>query len=52
MEVVENETEIPNERYISPEERQQVIGDLRLIWYDNGISKKNKFAVQYTKSSI
>ena len=28
----ENDKEIPKERYISPEERQKVIDDLRLIW--------------------
>ena len=27
----ERETEIPNERYTSPEERQQIIGELRSI---------------------
>ena len=27
----ENEIEIPKERYISPEKRQQVIGELRLV---------------------
>ena len=27
----ENEKEIPKERYISPEERQKIIDDLRLI---------------------
>ena len=28
---VNNETEAPKKRYISPEKRQQIIGDLRLI---------------------
>ena len=28
---VENETEIPKERYVSPEKRQKIIDDLRLI---------------------
>ena len=28
---VNNELEIPKERYISPEERQQIIDELRLI---------------------
>ena len=27
----ENEIEIPNERYISPEKRQQIINELRLV---------------------
>ena len=40
----ENDQEIPNERYISPEERQKIMDDLRLIWYyNNGISSNNKF---------
>ena len=26
--------EIPKERFISLEEREQVIGELRIIWYD------------------
>ena len=26
----ENDKEIPNERYVSPEKRQEIIGDLRL----------------------
>ena len=39
----EHDKEIPNERYISPEERQKIIYDLRLIYYNNGISKNNKF---------
>ena len=41
-----NEKEIPKERYISPEKRQQITDDLRLVWYDNGISKNSKFARQ------
>ena len=37
----QNSLEIKKERYISPEERQKIIGDLRLIWqYNNAISKK------------
>ena len=31
LDKVESETEIPEERNISPEERQKVIDDLRLI---------------------
>ena len=27
-----NETVIPKERYISPEKRQQIIDELRLVW--------------------
>ena len=52
-ETVESETEIPKERYISPEERQRIIDKLRLIYkYNNGISKNNKLVRQYTKSTI
>ena len=37
---IEHDKEIPKERYISPEKRQKIIDDLRLIWkYNNGISK-------------
>ena len=28
---------------ISPEKRQQIIDELRLVQYNNGISKNNKF---------
>ena len=35
----EHDQEIPNERYISPEERQKIIYDLGLIYYNNVISK-------------
>ena len=43
----------PKERYISPEERQKIIDDMRLIYlYNNGILKGNKFVRQYTKSTI
>ena len=38
-----NEIEAPKRRYISPEERQQIIDELRLVWkYNNGISKHSK----------
>ena len=34
------EAEVPKKRYISPEERQYIIGELRLVYqYNNGISK-------------
>ena len=39
----ENDNDIPQERYLSPEKRQETIDDLRLIWYYNGISINNKF---------
>ena len=54
LEIVKNEhdKEIPKERYIFPKERQKIIDDLRLILqYNNGISKNNKSAVRYTKST-
>ena len=41
---------ILKERYISPEERQETIDEMRLI-YNNGISKNVKFVTLYTKSS-
>ena len=34
--------EISKERYVSPEKRQEIIDELRLEQYDNGISKNNK----------
>ena len=39
----ENDKEILKERYISPEERQETIDELRLKKYNNGISKNKKF---------
>ena len=40
------------QRYLSPDERQKIIDDLRLIqWYKNEMSKPNKFVRQYTKST-
>ena len=48
-----NEIEIPKEKYISLEKRQQIIDGLRLVkQYNSGISKNNKFARQYTKSTV
>ena len=39
-----HDKEILNKRYLSQEERQKNIDDLRLIWYyNNGISKNNEF---------
>ena len=38
----EHDKEIPKERYISPDKRQEIIDDLRLIQQcNNGISKNN-----------
>ena len=35
--------EIPKERYISPQERQKVIDELKLALYNNGIPKNSEF---------
>ena len=40
--------EIPKERYISPEERQEIIDELRLKQYNNGISKNHKSFKKFT----
>ena len=34
---------IPKERYISPKERQKIIDELKLAYYNNGISKNSEF---------
>ena len=39
---VTNEEEISKENYISPEKIQKLIDYLRLILYNNGISKNKK----------
>ena len=39
----EHDEEIPNEKYISPEERQEIIDELKLkLKYNNKISENNK----------
>ena len=38
----EHDKEIPKERYISPEKRQENIDELRLKQYNNGVSKNYK----------
>ena len=44
---------IPKERYISPKERQKIIDELILPYYNNGIPKNSEFnRWQYTKSTI
>ena len=49
----EHEIEIPKEKHISREQRQQFIDELRLVKQCNsGISNNNKFARQYTKSTV
>ena len=50
---VDVERATPKKRYISPEERQQIIDELRLVWlYNNGISKNSKFVRQHIKWTI
>ena len=44
----ENDKEIPKERYISSEERQDIIDELRLKLYNNGISKNHKSFKKFT----
>ena len=39
----ENDRKISKEKYISPEERQETIDELRLKYYNNGILRTNKF---------
>ena len=41
--VNEHDKEIPKERYISPEERQETVDEMILKQYNKGISKNNKF---------
>ena len=48
----DNDKEMPKERYMSPEKRQDIIDDLRLKYqYNNGVSKNNKLVRKYTKST-
>ena len=48
-----SEIELPKKRYISPEERQQIIDELRLVQqYNHGISKNSKSVRQLIKSTI
>ena len=44
--------EIPKERYIPPKERQKIIDELRLTYYNNGIQKNSKFDRRHIKSTI
>ena len=44
--------EIPKERYIPPKERQKIIDELRLILFNNGISKNGKFDRRHIISTI
>ena len=44
---------IPKERYISPKERQKIIDELKLAYYNNGISKNSEFnRRRHIKSTI
>ena len=44
---------MPKRRYISPEERQEIIDKLRLNYYNIGISKvKNENDKKYLKKDI
>ena len=45
-----SEIELPKKRYTSPEERQQIIDELRL--YNHGISKNSKYVKELIKSTI
>ena len=44
----ENDKEIPKERYISSEERQDIIDELKLKLYNNEISKNHKSFKKFT----
>ena len=46
----EHDKEIPKEKYISPEERQEIIDKMRLKHYNNGISKSHKSLWNIKKS--
>ena len=48
-----DEMEAPKKRYMTPEERQQIIDEIRLLQqYNNGIWKSSKFVRQCIKSTI
>ena len=44
--------EMLKERYISPKDRQKVIDELKLTYYNNGIPKNSKANRRHTKSTI
>ena len=44
----EHDKETPKERYISPEERQEITDELRIKYYNNGISKSHKSFKKFT----
>ena len=45
----EHDKEIPKERYISPDKRQEIIDELRWKEYNNRISKNHKRLKKFTK---
>ena len=49
----DDEIEVPKKRYTSPEKRQQIVDELRLVsLHNNGISKNSKFVRQHARSTI
>ena len=53
LEIIDELRLASKERYTSPEERQQIINELRLAQqYNNGISKNSKFVRQCIESAI
>ena len=43
-----HDNEIPKEKYVSPEERQEIIDELRLKWSNHGISNNHKCFKKFT----
>ena len=43
---------MPKRRYISPEERQEIIDELRLNYYNNGISKNHRSFKNFTRKKL
>ena len=43
-----HDKEITKQRYIFPKERQEIIDELRLRWYNNGISKNHISLKKFT----
>ena len=44
--------EIPKRRYIYPEERQEIIDELRLNYYNNGISENHRSFKKFTTENL
>ena len=51
-EVVESDTEISKKDTQLRKKGKKITDDIRLIWYNNGISKSNELVIQYTESTI